>query len=258
MFLYFVSEIANTRSDQPFIFRVSPATSQSDRAKLLEVAAENADDLAEWITAIRDAALTAADRQRQRLILEQKRGIAQELSDQVVYCRTGGTFDLDGPPGKYYEMASFSETRVERIVKAKADRFVTYNFRQHSRIYPKGSRVDSSNYDPTPMWNCGVQMCALNYQTPDKPMQLNHGRFLTNGGCGYVLQPDCMRDPVFDPTKPQSFGKVEPITLTIVIIGARNLVKFGRGIPSPFVEIDIVGLDCDVQKYKTPVKRVCN
>jgi hypothetical protein len=62
MFLYFVSEIANTRSDQPFIFRVSPATSQSDRAKLLEVAAENADDLAEWITAIRDAALTAADR----------------------------------------------------------------------------------------------------------------------------------------------------------------------------------------------------
>ena len=35
--------------------------------------------------------------------------------------------------------------------------------------------------------------------------------------CGYVLQPDCMRDPVFDPTKPQSFGKVEPITLTIVV-----------------------------------------
>lgn len=35
--------------------------------------------------------------------------------------------------------------------------------------------------------------------------------------CGYVLQPDCMRDPVFDPTKPQSFGKVEPVTLTIVV-----------------------------------------
>lgn len=30
------------------------------------------------------------------MIQEQKRGIAQLLSDQVVYCRTGGNFDLDG------------------------------------------------------------------------------------------------------------------------------------------------------------------
>ncbi|KFM82000.1 1-phosphatidylinositol-4,5-bisphosphate phosphodiesterase delta-3-A, partial [Stegodyphus mimosarum] len=39
------------------------------------------------------------------------------------------------------------------------------------------------------MWNCGVQMCALNYQTPDRAMQLNQARFLQNGRCGYVLRP---------------------------------------------------------------------
>ena len=35
-----------------------------------------------------------------------------------------------------------------------------------------GSRVDSSNYDPMPPWILGSQMCALNYQTPDKAMQV--------------------------------------------------------------------------------------
>ena len=34
------------------------------------------------------------------------------------------------------------------------------------RTYPKGTRFDSSNYDPTLLWGCGVQMVALNFQTP--------------------------------------------------------------------------------------------
>ena len=34
-----------------------------------------------------------------------------------------------------------------------------------SRIYPKGTRMDSSNYSPQPFWNAGCQMVALNYQT---------------------------------------------------------------------------------------------
>ena len=52
---------------------------------------------------------------------------------------------------------------------------------QFLRLYPKGSRIKSSNYDPVSVWTCGVQMVALNYQTPDLPMQLNQARFLTNG-----------------------------------------------------------------------------
>ena len=49
--------------------------------------------------------------------------------------------------------------------------FDTYHLSQFSRVYPKGTRVDSSNYDPTPMWNAGVQMCALNYQTSGENIQ---------------------------------------------------------------------------------------
>lgn len=50
--------------------------------------------------------------------------------------------------------------------------FLKYHTIQLSRIYPKGQRIDSSNYNPVPFWNCGSQMVALNYQTPDKPMQV--------------------------------------------------------------------------------------
>lgn len=45
-----------------------------------------------------------------------------------------------------------------------------YNKRQMSRIYPKGTRMDSSNYMPQMFWNAGCQMVALNFQTMGKGM----------------------------------------------------------------------------------------
>lgn len=76
----------------------------------------------------------------------------------------------DPTKGKYYQMTSFVETRLDRFVKNKecAGNFVTYSRAQLSRVYPKGQRLDSSNYDPIPMWCAGSQMVSLNYQTPGK------------------------------------------------------------------------------------------
>jgi phosphatidylinositol phospholipase C gamma-1 len=54
--------------------------------------------------------------------------------------------------------------------------FLWYNEIQLSRIYPKAQRMDSSNYNPIPMWNIGSQMAALNFQTGDRPMQVNAPR----------------------------------------------------------------------------------
>ena len=65
-------------------------------------------------------------------------------------------------------------------------------------------RIDSSNYDPVPCWNCGCQLVALNYQTSGAAMQLNTGKFRDNGGCGYVLkQPELQVSAAkpFDPVK---------------------------------------------------------
>lgn len=46
----------------------------------------------------------------------------------------------------------------------------SYNKRQMSRIYPKGTRMDSSNYMPQMFWNAGCQMVALNFQTMGEGM----------------------------------------------------------------------------------------
>ncbi|VDP72674.1 unnamed protein product [Schistosoma mattheei] len=45
-------------------------------------------------------------------------------------------------------MSSFSETVALGLLKNQAIEFVNYNKRQMSRIYPRGNRVDSSNYMP--------------------------------------------------------------------------------------------------------------
>ena len=77
-----------------------------------------------------------------------------------------------------YQMSSFSETAALGYLKTQAVEFVDYNKMQVSRLYPKGARVDSSNYMPQIFWNSGCQMVALNFQTPDLPMQLNQAQCL--------------------------------------------------------------------------------
>lgn len=69
----------------------------------------------------------------------------------------------------------------------------SYNKRQFSRIYPRGSRYDSSNFNPQLFWSAGCQMVALNFQTLDLAMQLNQGRFEYNGRSGYLLKPEFLR-----------------------------------------------------------------
>ena len=59
------------------------------------------------------------------------------------------------------EVRSFGENKVP----FQTPGFLQYNRTGLSRIYPKGERVDSSNYDPYPMWAAGCHMVALNFQT---------------------------------------------------------------------------------------------
>lgn len=96
--------------------------------------------------------------------------------------------------------------------------------RQLVRTYPKGIRFDSSNYDPLIMWNCGIQMATLNFQTPDISMHINQGFFRRNGGCGYVLKPAIMRkeDPgggltPFDPEMQTPHPDVAAVDLEIEV-----------------------------------------
>ena len=92
-------------------------------------------------------------------------------------------------------VSSFGENKSEKLVWVSPLQWIDHNMHFFSRIFPKGLRVNSSNYMPLNTWMVGAQMVALNYQTNDMALQINHGLFRLNSGCGYVLKPDWQRDP---------------------------------------------------------------
>lgn len=60
-------------------------------------------------------------------------------------------------------------------------------------------------------------MVALNFQTYDAPMQLNYGKFSANGGCGYVLKPQVLREDVgFNPLD-EAYDAAQTVPLQLYI-----------------------------------------
>lgn len=139
--------------------------------------------------------------------------ISQKLSDCINYIHAVHfhSFDDSAKTGKYYHMSSFGESKAERLAtdEAQSKLFVKYNTRQISRIYPGAKRQDSSNLKPSPFWNAGCQIVALNYQTEDKCNLYNRAMFMDNGGCGFVLKPTFLTEPdsKYSPVSPSGLDQ---------------------------------------------------
>uniref|UniRef100_A0A8C5MSV2 1-phosphatidylinositol 4,5-bisphosphate phosphodiesterase n=1 Tax=Leptobrachium leishanense TaxID=445787 RepID=A0A8C5MSV2_9ANUR len=157
----------------------------------------------------------------------------------------------------HFNMSSFNESVGLGYLKTHAIEFVNYNKRQMSRIYPKGGRVDSSNYMPQIFWNAGCQMVSLNYQTPDLAMQLNQGKFEYNGSCGYLLKPDFMRRPdrTFDPFSETPVDGVIAATCSVQVISGQFLSDKKVG---TCVEVDMYGLPTDTIRKEFRTRMVMN
>lgn len=179
--------------------------------------------------------------------------------------RTPGTHpDLSGliflgtaPPKNFSEsssvpcdvMSSYSETKVDKLVRNESTvaAWVAHNAVHMSRAYPKGTRVNSSNMDPLPAWSAGTQMVALNYQHQDTPMFLNHGKFLQNQNCGYVLKPFYMRHA--------GSTHLGERTIEVHVFGGHHIPKpgsvpFGEVI-DPYVMVNMCGVDGDSAEHRT-------
>ncbi|KAK3135935.1 hypothetical protein QOZ80_5BG0425520 [Eleusine coracana subsp. coracana] len=99
---------------------------------------------------------------------------------------------------------SLSETQLAKATSSHGADVIRFTQKNILRIYPKGTRVNSSNYDPMNAWTHGAQMVAFNMQGHDKALRLMQGFFRANGGCGYVKKPDFLlttgpNGEVFDP-----------------------------------------------------------
>ena len=92
-------------------------------------------------------------------------------------------------------MSSLKEHKAARLLQGPggASLMLERTCSRLVRVYPGATRVDSSNFNPTPYWAAGAQMAALNVQTPGVAMHINRALFRQNGNCGFVLKPKRLR-----------------------------------------------------------------
>ncbi|PAV87282.1 hypothetical protein WR25_01393 [Diploscapter pachys] len=203
-----------------------------------------------------DGVVTTLKRRGKRIQL------AKELSDLVVpflQIQQVNDLMLTAPnsnalcPKKH--VASISEAICLRLMHTYAPEFAHTTRDFLVRVASSATRTDSSNLNPQEFWNNGVQVVALNYQTPGLMMDLQEGKFMENGGCGYVLKPMIMKDELFVPGEKMPTA---PQILHLRILSAQHLPRprgsNAKGDSSdPFVVVEVFGLpaDCAEERTKT-------
>ncbi|NXP05483.1 PLCB2 phosphodiesterase, partial [Thinocorus orbignyianus] len=191
----------------------------------------------------------------------------EEMSSLVNYIQPikFDSFEVSAQKNRSYVISSFTELKAYDLLTKFPVQFVEYNKRQMSRVYPKGTRMDSSNYMPQMFWNVGCQMVALNFQTMDVPMQQNMALFEFNGQCGYLLKHEFMRRPdkQFDPFSVDRIDVVVASTLAVTASTARASILSGQFLSDrsvkTYVEVELFGLPRDTKrKYRTKLTSTAN
>uniref|UniRef100_H2USZ3 Phosphoinositide phospholipase C n=1 Tax=Takifugu rubripes TaxID=31033 RepID=H2USZ3_TAKRU len=177
-----------------------------------------------------------------------------ELSDLVAIARTASRSFY--PP--YWTLCSLGEGEAGRLTTESPEDLVMFTKRSLTRVRPSSVRLDSSNPNPQGYWKGGLQLVALNQQTPGAMLDINRGRFSQNGGCGYVLRPAVMRDEVsyFSAHTQGCVPGVPPQTLRIKVISAHNLPKpigsAAKGeVIDPYVVLELHGVPADCAEQRT-------
>ncbi|GAB4831945.1 1-phosphatidylinositol phosphodiesterase [Ancistrocladus abbreviatus] len=154
---------------------------------------------------------------------------------------------------------SLSEQQLEKLVVHHGKDIVRFTQHNMLRIYPKGTRINSSNYNPLIGWMHGAQMVAFNMQGYGRSLWLMHGMFRANGGCGYVKKPEFLLkcSPQNEVVDPKVTLQVK-MTLKVTVYmgeGWRNdfkLTHFDTYSPPDFyARVGIAGVPDDTVMKKT-------
>ncbi|XP_055132966.1 1-phosphatidylinositol 4,5-bisphosphate phosphodiesterase zeta-1 isoform X3 [Symphalangus syndactylus] len=182
--------------------------------------------------------------------------IALALSDLVIYTKAEKfkSFQHSRLYQQFNENNSIGETQARKLSKLRVHEFIFHTRKFITRIYPKATRADSSNFNPQEFWNIGCQMVALNFQTPGLPMDLQNGKFLDNGGSGYILKPHFLRESKYY-FNPSNIKEGMPITLTIRLISGIQLplTHSSSNKGDSLVIIEVFGVPNDQMKQQTRV-----
>ncbi|KAG6868197.1 hypothetical protein C0993_006338 [Termitomyces sp. T159_Od127] len=137
---------------------------------------------------------------------------------------------------------SLSENKVNKLIKTGSTmRDLVQHTKDHMvRIYPKGTRVSSSNYQPHRYWAAGAQIVALNWQTFGEFFNsysgytINQAMFQRNGRAGFVLKPEALRG------NDELLSKYSKHVLEITIVSAHQLPRLKDKRGQEVVEKSIV------------------
>ncbi|GAV66610.1 C2 domain-containing protein/PI-PLC-Y domain-containing protein/PI-PLC-X domain-containing protein/efhand_like domain-containing protein [Cephalotus follicularis] len=171
----------------------------------------------------------------------------------------GGSGNLLNVDLDEFRRVSLSEVALEDAAKTCGTDIVRFTQRNLMRVYPKGTRITSSNYNPFVGWMHGAQMVAFNMQGYGKYLAIMQGMFRANGGCGYVKKPEFLlhvgpNNEVFDP---KAKLPVKILLKVKVYLGEGwhsdfRLTHFDRCSPPDFyAKIGIAGVPTDKVKKRT-------
>ena len=164
-----------------------------------------------------------------------------------------GIFSISQP---YNSIVSLSEKKLKKVIKEyNSVQVIRYHCKSFTRIYPGGTRINSSNYNPILAWSHGAQIVAINYQSADLGALLNHCYFKINGRAGYLLKPEILRNPTTLVNFNSPGMNTVRLVLRIEIVSGSNLPKGmnDQGIISPYVEMKIVGFPNDECTHSTRI-----
>ncbi|XP_029453200.1 1-phosphatidylinositol 4,5-bisphosphate phosphodiesterase zeta-1 isoform X2 [Rhinatrema bivittatum] len=186
--------------------------------------------------------------------------VAMDLSNLVIYTKAQKfkSFEKSKEFQKAYENNSIGETRAQKLAKHSAIDFLGHTMRFITRIYPRGTRTTSSNYNPQDFWNVGCQMVALNFQTPGLSMDLQNGKFQDNGGCGYLLKPEFLRNANSQYDANSRRHNFPQVTLSLRIISGFQLQPSSlssTNTADPLMIVEIHGVPADQAKQMLRAKK---
>ncbi|TKY56865.1 Phosphoinositide phospholipase C 6 [Spatholobus suberectus] len=156
---------------------------------------------------------------------------------------------------------SLSEQELAKASASYGSDIVRFTQKNIIRVYPKGTRVTSSNYRPHIGWMYGAQMVAFNMQGHGKSLWYMQGMFRANGGCGYVKKPAFLiengpHNEVFDPKRTIPVKKTLKVKVYMGNGWSSDFSKTHFDTFSPpdfYTKVCIVGVPADKANKKTKV-----
>ncbi|XP_049954522.1 inactive phospholipase C-like protein 2 [Schistocerca serialis cubense] len=183
--------------------------------------------------------------------------LCRELSDLISL----GSIQVKEPHSAVSsEVEVVTKTFTGNMTSTYLEPFLNEYKRYFTKIIFSDSKNVPQNNKPLDTWSSGCQMVALNYHGSGHLMDINDGRFRENGGCGYVLKPEIMRDhfTLYKSDMKDWIPGVKPQVLHIKIISAQHLPRPRRSsakgdVIDPYVIVQVHGTpsDCALKRTKT-------